>query len=140
MSNIDTAKAFFDACETGKGWAGCARYCAPDATFSGQSVALADTHTLEGYTEWMKGLLVPLPDGRYELKGFAEDSDRDAVMAFAVFHGTQIRGSKPSARSRRLSKWALRQASMPTTQRGSFSNTASSSSRRNFRRSSTLPL
>jgi len=28
MSNItETAAAFFDACETGKGWAQCAQYC-----------------------------------------------------------------------------------------------------------------
>ena len=62
MNISDAAMAFFDACETGKGWDGCAQYCAPDATFSCQSTALADTHTLEAYAEWMKGLLVPLPD------------------------------------------------------------------------------
>ena len=88
MSNIETAKIFFDACETGKGWAACALYCAPEASFSCQSVALADTHTLEAYTEWMKGLLVPVPDGHYELKGFAEDADRGVVLGFAVFKGT----------------------------------------------------
>jgi len=88
MSMTDTAKAFFEACETGGGWAGCAEHCVPDATFSCQAPVLADTHTLEGYAEWMKGLLVPIPDGRYELKGFAADPERDVVLAFAVFHGT----------------------------------------------------
>ena len=88
MSNTETAKTFFDACETGKGWAECAQYCAPEASFSCQSVALADTHTLEAYTEWMKGLLIPVPDGHYEMKGFAEDADRGVVLAFAVFKGT----------------------------------------------------
>ena len=73
MAMIDTARAFFDACESGKGWAGCAQYCAEAATFSCQSQVLAETGSLEGYTEWMKGLLVPLPDGRYEMKGFAVD-------------------------------------------------------------------
>ena len=97
MSIVDTAKSFFDACETGKGWAECAQYCAPEATFSCQSQGLAETHTLEAYTEWMKGLLVPLPDGRYELKGFALDPERDTVLGFAVFHGTHSADGGPVA-------------------------------------------
>ena len=95
MSMMETAKTFFDACETGKGWVDCAQYCAPDATFSCQSQALADTNTLEAYTEWMKGLLVPLPDGRYELKGFAIDEEREVALAFAVFHGTHTADGGP---------------------------------------------
>ena len=89
MNMTDTAKAFFEACETGKGWDGGAAYCTTDASFSCQSGALADALTLEAYAEWMKGLLTPIPDGRYELKGFAADDDRSIVLAFAVFHGTQ---------------------------------------------------
>ena len=89
MDMNDTAAAFFDACETGEGWAGCAQYCSPEATFSCQAGALADISTLEAYCEWMKDLLTPIPDGRYELKSFAVDSARDVVLAFAVFHGTQ---------------------------------------------------
>lgn len=95
MSNIDTARTFFDACETGKGWEACAGHCTADAGFSCQSVALADTTTLEAYTEWMKGLLGPLPDGRYELKGFAEDAERGIVLGFAVFHGTHTGAGGP---------------------------------------------
>ncbi|MBY8976589.1 ester cyclase [Rhodobacteraceae bacterium NNCM2] len=95
MSMIDTAMTFFDACETGKGWAGCSAHCVPGATFSCQSQALAETRTLEAYTEWMKGLLAPLPDGHYELKGFAEDTGRDMVLAFAVFHGTHTAEGGP---------------------------------------------
>ncbi|MEZ5559171.1 MAG: nuclear transport factor 2 family protein [Pseudomonadales bacterium] len=86
--NLDRARRFFDACETGKGWAECSQYCSPQATFSCQSGALADVDTLEGYCEWMKNLLIPIPDGHYELKFFAEDEDRNCVAAFAVFHGT----------------------------------------------------
>lgn len=88
MTMIDNARNFFDACETGKGWDECAQYCAPEATFACQSDVLADTTTLQAYTEWMKGLLTPIPGGHYELKGFAADADRDVVLAFAVFHGT----------------------------------------------------
>ncbi|MGD1925254.1 MAG: ester cyclase [Paracoccaceae bacterium] len=97
MTMIQTAMSFFDACETGKGWAECAQYCAAAASFACQSQALVDTHTLEAYTEWMKGLLVPLPNGRYELKGFAEDTERGVVLAFAVFHGTHTADGGPMA-------------------------------------------
>ena len=88
MSIATTAHAFFHACETGGGWAECAQYCHDGATFSAQADALADVATLEGYCEWMKGLLVPVPDGHYELKAFSVDEDRQIVTAFAVFHGT----------------------------------------------------
>ncbi|MEM8550810.1 MAG: nuclear transport factor 2 family protein [Pseudomonadota bacterium] len=84
----ETARAFFEACETGKGWDGCKGYCYADATFAAQSGALGDINTLEAYTEWMKGLLTPLPDGHYELKAFSTDAERGVVTAFGVFHGT----------------------------------------------------
>jgi len=90
MSNaIEVARQFFEACETGKGWEECKAYCHPSATFSAQTGALADIGTLEGYAEWMKNLLTPIPDGHYELKSFSEDEERQCVTAFAVFHGTQ---------------------------------------------------
>ena len=63
MDMKNTANAFFDACETGKGWDVCKAWCHSDASFSGQADALADVKTLESYCEWMKGLLVPVPDG-----------------------------------------------------------------------------
>ena len=89
MSAIkDRAEQFFDACETGKGWDVCQAFCHPDATFSAQAGALADVETVEAYTEWMKGLFTPVPDGRYELRSFAVDEARNNVSAFAVFHGT----------------------------------------------------
>ena len=90
MSNIlGTARQFFEACETGKGWDSCNAFCASDATFSSQTSALSGISTLEGYCEWMKGLLTPIPDGHYELKFFAADEAGKSVAAFAVFHGTQ---------------------------------------------------
>jgi predicted ester cyclase len=89
MSSMsETAEKFFAACELGKGWEACKEYCAPDATFSAQADALADIKTLEQYTEWMKGMFVPLPDGTYEVKAFSADEDRKVVTAFAVFAGT----------------------------------------------------
>ena len=89
MTSIgNTAKQFFDACETGKGWNACRQYCHPTATFAAQTGALAGVNTLEGYTEWMKGMFTPIPDGSYELRSFAVDDDRNIVMAYAVFRGT----------------------------------------------------
>ncbi len=84
----DTARAFFEACETGKGWATCAAYCRPDASFASQAEPLADMTSLADYTEWMKWLLGPIPDGHYELKAFAVDEARGSVSAFATFKGT----------------------------------------------------
>ena len=88
-SRSDQAVRFFEACETGKGWDACKAFCNPDATFSAQAGALSEISTLEGYCEWMKSLLTPIPDGRYELKFFAADEADHSVAAVAVFHGTQ---------------------------------------------------
>ncbi len=68
------AKNFFEACEAGKGWDGCKQYCKTDATFSAQAEPLADIRSLQQYTDWMKGLLTFIPDGRYDLKSFATDA------------------------------------------------------------------
>jgi predicted ester cyclase len=82
------AGKFFDACETGKGWEACKEYCKANATFSAQAEPLAGIHTLQGYTEWMKGLMVFMPDGHYEVKSLATDEARKSVCAYAVFYGT----------------------------------------------------
>lgn len=89
MSSIKgAAERFFDACETGRGWEACKEFCYPDATFAAQAGALEGVNTLEAYTEWMKGLFTPVPDGSYELRSFAVDEDRNKVSAYAVFRGT----------------------------------------------------
>lgn len=85
---VEVARAFFDACETGKGWEVCQQFCTPDASFSAQAEPLDGVHTLEQYTDWMQGLLTLLSDAGYELKSFAADEERGNVMAFGVFHGT----------------------------------------------------
>ena len=93
MSSIkDTALKFFEACERGEGWNGCSKYCSPDATFAAQAEPLAETKTLQDYTEWMKGLLTVLTDGHYEVKSFAVDSERNNICAYGVFTGTHLAG------------------------------------------------
>ena len=88
VSITTVAEAFFNACETGKGWEGCSAYCTPTATFEAQAEPLLDVKTLEQYTEWMKGIITVLPDARYEVKSFATDSARNNVAAYGVFSGT----------------------------------------------------
>ena len=88
ISMKQNAREFFDACETGKGWEVCQQWCHDGATFSAQADALAEVTTVEGYTEWMKSLLVPIPNGHYHLKSFAADEENGNVVAAAVFHGT----------------------------------------------------
>lgn len=85
---METAGAFFEACETGGGWEACSPFCRPDAGFSAQAEPLADITTLQDYADWMKGAVVLMPDARYELKSFALDPERDNVCAYAVFSGT----------------------------------------------------
>lgn len=97
MTKYEIAKAFFEACETGKGWQGCRPFCLEGASFSCQADALADTATLAEYAEWMKRLLTPVPDGRYKLTAFAVDEARETVVASAEFHGTQTGGGGPVA-------------------------------------------
>lgn len=87
-SIASVAEAFFEACETGKGWEGCSAYCTPGATFSAQAEPLLDLTTLQQYADWMKGLTPVLSDARYELKSFAIDEARNNVAAYAVFHAT----------------------------------------------------
>ncbi len=88
----ETAAAFFEACETGKGWDACGAYCTPDATFAAQAEPLDQVHTLAAYTDWMKGLMTVLTDATYEIKSFAADTDRNNVCAYGVFSGTHLAG------------------------------------------------
>jgi predicted ester cyclase len=81
--------AFFDACESGKGWDACQEWCHADASFSCQAATLAEISTLQDYIEWMKGLLTPIPDMTYEIAAFATDAERNAVSVYGIVRGTQ---------------------------------------------------
>ncbi|SMO95988.1 ester cyclase [Ruegeria faecimaris] len=89
MSISETAMAFFDACETGKGWNVCKTYCQDGATFTCEADALADISTIEDYTAWTAGILTPIPDGNYDITSFSTDHERNIVTATAVFSGKQ---------------------------------------------------
>jgi hypothetical protein len=93
MSAItETATVFFAACEAGQGWDGCSQFCLPNATFEAQAEPLADIKTLRQYTEWMKGLLTVLTDGRYRIVSFGTDAERNNVCVYGVFTGTHLAG------------------------------------------------
>jgi len=104
----DTAAAFFEACESGQGWATCAQYCHPDATFSAQSEALTGVTSIEAYADWMQGLHTFMSDVSYEVKGFGTDTDRNCVVAYAVFSGTHTGegGPLPATGKRTTSDYA----------------------------------
>lgn len=89
------AEAFFEACETGRGWTACQQYCTPTATFSAQAEALTGVSTIAQYTDWMKGLTPALPDARYEIRSFARDAARNNVIVYAVFTGTHTGAGGP---------------------------------------------
>jgi hypothetical protein len=105
MASItDIAQKFFAACETGKGWDGCMPYCTANATFSSQAGALSHVRTLQQYADWMKGLMVILPDGRYEVKSFATDELRKNVCAYGVFSGTHTGPGGPRSSTGKMLK------------------------------------
>lgn len=87
-NNLEIAHQFFDACETGKGWEVCSRFCHAEATFSSQTSALAGISSLDEYCGWMKNLLITIPDGKYEIKFFAVDEARHSVLGYGVLRGT----------------------------------------------------
>ncbi|MEL6378558.1 MAG: nuclear transport factor 2 family protein [Pseudomonadota bacterium] len=97
MTSItETARAFFEACESGKGWGACVAYCSENATFSAQSEPLLEIKALCDYADWMKGLIDgPIPNGSYELKSFATDEERGHVCAYGVFKGTHTGDGGP---------------------------------------------
>ncbi len=101
MSMKDTAQKFADACDCGKGWEVCKEWCHEGATFSVQAEALADISTLEGYVEWAKSLLTPMPDARYEPISLAVDEERGRATVVSVFLGTHTvdAGSPPTGKA-----------------------------------------
>lgn len=101
LSIATIARQFFDACESGQGWAVCRQWCTADATFAAQAEPLAEVRTLQQYADWMAALLGFIPDGRYELKSFAVDEERRNVCAYAVFIGTHTGTGGPCAPSGR---------------------------------------
>ena len=90
------ATTFFNACESGKGWAGCEQYCTPDATFSCQAVdsmpgqpPISQCKTLEAYTQWMRDVVEGLGKDKatVEVNAEAFDEGRSTAVICATFGG-----------------------------------------------------
>lgn len=84
----DVAVDFTTACDNGSGWDACADFCVRGATFSAQCEVLSGVDTVADYCEWMRDLLVKLPDGRIEIRSMGVDEQRGHVTIFSVFRGT----------------------------------------------------
>jgi len=98
-----TAKQFFDACETGKGWEGCKSYCTADATFSAQAanrMRSSKDVELEGVGRSF-GPLLPVGSagrpGRRSLRRVGEVPPAFHESAAAFLAGLAS-GSSPSAK------------------------------------------
>ncbi|WP_348394603.1 ester cyclase [Thalassotalea fonticola] len=58
---------------------------------------MADISSLDAYCEWMKSLLLIIPDGQYEVKFFAKDEARNSVAGYGVLRGTHTGEGGPVA-------------------------------------------
>ncbi len=91
----ETARQFFTACESGRGWEVCRPFCAEDATFSAQCEPLTEIRTLAAYTDWISGVLHAFRDGWYEVRSFATDEATATVCAYGVFSARIIGQETP---------------------------------------------
>ena len=97
MLNLETATAFFDACEKGDGWEVCKGYCATNATFRSQAGAFHPPlatepnlgGTLENYVGWMKLMAKDVMPNCYltDVVSAYDAKTRTAIFS-GVFHGT----------------------------------------------------
>ncbi len=89
MTAFENARRFFEACEAPEGWEGCALYVSEGATFSAQSEPIADMHSVQAYTEWMKGFgTVTAPGASFTLHASAWDEENRTALFFATYHAT----------------------------------------------------
>ena len=87
MTAFENAQKFFNACEAGKGWAGCKSLVADGAGFEAQSEPLADVKTVEAYCEWMAGLASgPLKGCSYTVHSSSYDDRSNTAVFVATFH------------------------------------------------------
>merc|ERR1711988_1455070 len=89
-----TISAFFEACESGKGWAECAQYCTPAASFTCQATdalpgpAITGCESVEQYTEWMAGGCTNMGDkASYAVEAKAFDEESKTALVFVTFGG-----------------------------------------------------
>ena len=96
MDTLATARAFFDACDFGKGWGECKRYCHDGASFETEAETLAGVDRMDIYCDWMVDALAMFDENvEIEVKAEAHDQARDIVLIFAEICGNVIIGPQP---------------------------------------------
>ena len=96
MDNLTTARAFFEACDYGKGWAGCRSYCHENASFETEAETLAEINTLDTYCDWMVEALAMFDATvEVEVKSEAYDVKKDIALIYAEIRGNVIIGPEP---------------------------------------------
>jgi len=90
----DAIEAFFNACESGKGWTECQQHCSKNATFTCQATdalpgpAVTECTSVEAYTNWMAGVCSNMGDkASYKVNAKAFDIDTGNALVFATFGG-----------------------------------------------------
>jgi hypothetical protein len=90
-SNVmgSNAKAFFEACESGKNWSGTSSYVSSErATFHSEGQKLEDVRTVKAYTQWMARVVQRLgPKAFVTIDAVGIDVARHKVVIAAVFGG-----------------------------------------------------
>lgn len=89
MTDFEIARAFFDACETPLGWAGCREFVNGDGEFMAQSEPVANLRTIREYSDWLHGFGTgPARGARYTLHASAFDAANTTALFFATYHAT----------------------------------------------------
>ena len=103
MTNLDTARAFHDACKSGAGWGVCKNYCSQNATFRSQAGVfhppLASEPdlggSLENYVDWLKLLATEVMPKCYVRKVVSTYVEKSMTAILSgVFHGTHTQTPK----------------------------------------------
>ena len=87
-TNTNTALAFLQTCDGGKGWDACLEFCRDGAGFTSQAEPLTECTDLKSYAEWMRGVAAALPDARVTLGAVTSNNTADTVMICATYAGT----------------------------------------------------
>ena len=84
MDTLATARSFFNACDYGKGWEECKKYCHDGATFETEAETLAGVDRMNIYCDWMVDALAMFDENvEIEFEAAANNQTRDIGPFFA---------------------------------------------------------
>ena len=96
MKNLETARAFFIACDYGKGWEQCKEFCVAGASFETGAEILAGVDRMDTYCDWMADALNMFDDNvQIEVKSEAYDNVRNIALLYAEIRGNVVIGPAP---------------------------------------------